>query len=118
MFHEPFSGTQPLCHPVGVDPRIPGQTGQRDLCAELTQMAVMGAIIGATGAAGQQLRALQLGERNARQAVRETARVAALSGMATVVAGAAAQAVSSNGMTRLAVLLATGTAVMYAAQGR
>lgn len=89
----------------------------RDLCADLTQMAIMGAVFGASGAAGQQLRALQLGQAKPRDAVRETLRVATISAAASLVAGAAAHAVSSNGLTRLAVLLATGTAVVYAAQG-
>ncbi|WP_200279249.1 hypothetical protein [Rhabdochromatium marinum] len=85
---------------------------------DLTQMALMGAVIGATGAAGQQLRAMQLGRTNARQMVRETARTALISGAASAVAGAAAHTVSRNGLTRLAVLLAAGTAVMYAAHSR
>lgn len=95
-----------------------GQPAPRDLCAELTQMAVMGAMIGATGAAGQQLRAMQLGHCTPRQVVRETTRVAAISGAASAIGGAAAYAVSSNGLTRLAVLLAAGTAVVYAAHSR
>ncbi|WPL18746.1 hypothetical protein Thiowin_03836 [Thiorhodovibrio winogradskyi] len=90
----------------------------RNLCADLTQMAIMGAVIGASGAAGQEIRALQLKQRSARQAVRETLRVAAISAAASAVAGAAAHAVSSTGLTRLAVLLAAGTAVVYAADSR
>jgi hypothetical protein len=81
-------------------------------------MAIMGAVIGASGAAGQELRALQLGQRSTREAVRETLRVAAISGAASAVAGAAAHAVASTGLTRLAVLLAAGTAVVYAANSR
>ncbi len=100
------------------DPRIAACPAPRDLCAELTQMALMGAVLGATGAAGQQLRAMQLGLSNPGQAVRETTRVAAISGAASAIAGAAAHAVSSSGLTRLVVLLAAGTAVVYAAHSR
>lgn len=81
-------------------------------------MALMGAVIGASGAAGQQLHAIQLGHATARQLVRETTRAALITGAASAVAGAAAHTVSRHGLTRLAVLLAAGTAVIYAAHSR
>lgn len=119
-------------HAVFPVPRQPGYPGDdprylaspapspapADLCADLTQMALMGAVIGATGAAARHLRAMQQGLANAGQTVRETARAALITGAASAVAGAAAHAVTRNGLTRLAVLLTAGTAVMYAAHSR
>jgi len=116
MNTQPVAPMQPA-YPGG-DPRYLADPAPGGLCADLTQMALMGAVIGAAGAAGRHLQAMQLGHANVRQTVRETARAAIITGAASAVAGAAAHAVSRNGLTRLAVLLTAGTAVVYASHSR
>jgi hypothetical protein len=87
-----------------------------DTCAALLQMAAMGAVIGASAAAGANILRVQREEIGAGEAIADTGRAAAAAAAATAVAGAAASAVASQGLGRLAVLLATGTAVMYGLQ--
>ncbi len=87
-----------------------------DTCANLLGLAALGAVVGGAAAAGANLRLLQRQELSAPAALADVGRAAAASAAATAVAGAVATAVSSHGVTRLAVLFATGAAVMYGLQ--
>jgi hypothetical protein len=87
-----------------------------DSCASLMQLAVIGAVVGGSAAAGANLRRLQNDTLTLGEALADVGRAAAVGGAATAVAGAVAGAVASQGAVRLAVLFAAGTAVMYGLQ--
>ncbi|WP_242477181.1 magnetosome protein MamC [Halochromatium glycolicum] len=87
-----------------------------DGCASLAQLALLGAVIGGSAAAGANLRRLQRQEVETLGAFADTGRAALATATATAVAGAAASAVSGQGLVRLGVLFASGTAVMYGIQ--
>ncbi|KAA6187043.1 hypothetical protein F2Q65_03945 [Thiohalocapsa marina] len=87
-----------------------------DTCSTLLQMATIGAVVGGTAAAGTNIRRLQNDEIQLNAALVDIGRAAATSAAATAIAGAAANAVAGQGLTRLAVLFAAGTATMYGLQ--
>jgi len=93
----------------------PGRT-TGDTCAALLQLAATGAVVGASAAGGANILRVQRHEIGAGEALLDTGRAAAAAGIATAVAGAAASAVANQGVARLGVLLAAGTAVMYSLQ--
>lgn len=82
-------------------------------CGGLVRLAALGAVVGGAVAAAASLARIQREEITANQAVAETARTMVASAAATVVAGAAASVVAEQGLVRLGVLFATGTAVLY-----
>jgi hypothetical protein len=110
--HHPVPA-QPMTQP---SPQYQISRSGGDTCATLLQMAAMGAVVGASAAAGANILRVQRDEIGAGEAIADTGRAAAAAAAATAVAGAAASAVASQGLGRLAVLLATGTAVMYGLQ--
>jgi hypothetical protein len=85
-------------------------------CADLVQLTVIGAVVGGSAAAGANIRRLQRDEVSIGQALVDTGRTAVASAAATAIAGAAATAITAEGLTRLAILFAAGTAVMYGIQ--
>ncbi|NBC47553.1 MAG: hypothetical protein GVY22_06105 [Gammaproteobacteria bacterium] len=87
-----------------------------DGCASLAQLALLGAVIGGSAAAGANIRRLQRQEVDTLGAFADTGRAALATATASAVAGAAASAVSGQGLVRLGVLFASGTAVMYGIQ--
>lgn len=87
-------------------------------CGQLVELATMGAMVGATGAAATTIGRMQRGEIDAGQAIAATARAGAAAAAATAIAGVAANAVASQGLVRLGVLFITGTAVMHAIRQR
>jgi hypothetical protein len=104
---------QPQAH-ESQQPQV-SRTGS-DTCAALLQLAVTGAVVGASAAGGANILRVQRNEISAGEAIADTGRAAAAAGVATAIAGAAASTVSNQGMVRLGVLLAAGTAVMYGLQ--
>jgi hypothetical protein len=89
-----------------------------DTCSGLVQLAAVGAVVGGSAAAGANLHRLRNDTMTLDEALADVGRAAAMGGAATAVAGAAASAVASQGVVRLAVLFAVGTAVMYGLQRR
>lgn len=87
-----------------------------DGCSALAQLALLGAVIGGSAAAGANIRRLQRQEVDTAGALADTGRAALASAAASAVAGAAASAVRQQGLLRLGVLFASGTAVMYGIQ--
>jgi hypothetical protein len=87
-----------------------------DSCGALAQLALLGAVIGGSAAAGANIRRLQRDEIDAAGALADTGRAALATAAASAVAGAAASAVRQQGLVRLGVLFASGTAVMYGIQ--
>ncbi len=87
-----------------------------DGCSALAQLALLGAVIGGSAAAGANIRRLQRQEADTAGALADTGRAALATAAATAVAGAAASAVRQQGLLRLGVLFASGTAVMYGIQ--
>jgi hypothetical protein len=87
-----------------------------DTCAMLIQLATIGAVVGGSAAAGTSIRRVQRDEMTMQNALADIGRAAAVSGAATAIAGAVAHSVAGQGLTRLAVLFAAGTAVMYGLQ--
>lgn len=85
-------------------------------CPALLQLATIGAVVGASTAAGSNIRRVQRAQITASQAFADTGRAAVSAAVATAVAGAVATAVSNEGLTRLGVLFAAGTAAMYGIQ--
>ena len=109
-------------YPVVVQPQSPysqqpqASRSSGDTCAALLQLAVTGAVVGASAAAGANILRVQRQEISAGEAIADTGRAAAAAGVATAVAGAAASTIANQGLARLGVLLAAGTAVMYGLQ--
>lgn len=99
-------------------PAVPVPRAADSACSTLIQLAAIGAVIGASAAAGANIRRVQRAEVDAGMALADTARAAAASAAATAVAGAVASAVAGQGLLRLGVLFAAGTAVMYGLQRR
>jgi hypothetical protein len=85
-------------------------------CSALLRLATLGAVVGGSAAAAANIRRVQQDEIDAGQALLDTGRTAVTSAAATAVAGAVATAVGNEGLARLGLLFATGTAVMYALQ--
>lgn len=81
--------------------------------AGIYEMARLGAVVGATGAAAANLHRLQQREVSGAEAAMNTARVGVASGLATVAATLVARQFRSPTLA-LAATLVTGTAAMYA----
>ena len=90
----------------------------QNTCADLLQLTVIGAVVGGSAAAGANLRRVQRDEISPGQALVDTGRTTTTTAAATAIAGAAATAITAEGLTRLGVLFAAGTAVMYGIQRR
>lgn len=88
------------------------------ICTTLVSLATIGAVVGASAAAGGNIVRVQREELTARAALADTGKAAVAGAAATAVAGLAASAVANEGLARIAVLFATGTAVMYGIQRR
>ena len=82
-------------------------------CSTLVRLAAVGAVVGGTAAAASNLQAVRASRIDAGQAVIDTGRAALATAVATAVGGAAAGAVAEQGLMRLGVMFAAGTAVMY-----
>jgi hypothetical protein len=106
----------PVSYDSSVLPAYPVARSSSDGCSALAQLAVIGAVIGGSAAAGANIRRLQRHEINAAGALADTGRAALATAAASAVAGAAASAVGQQGLLRLGVLFASGTAVMYGIQ--
>ncbi len=89
-----------------------------DTCRSLLQLATIGAVVGASAAAGANIRRMQRDEITGVEALVDTGRAAVTAAAASAIAGATATAVSNEGLARLGILLAAGTAVSYAIQRR
>lgn len=99
-------------------PQVGAQRMNDGACSTLISLATLGAVVGASAAAGANISRVQRAEITAVEALRDTGKAALAGAAATAVAGAAANAVATEGATRLAVLFAAGTAVMYGIQRR
>jgi hypothetical protein len=87
-----------------------------DACANIVGFAALGAVIGGAAAAGAGLRLVEREALTAGEALADVGRAAATGAAASAAAGAVATAVAGQGLTRLAVLFAAGTAAMYGLQ--
>ncbi|WP_462322489.1 hypothetical protein [Halochromatium sp.] len=104
-------------YPAMPHPSAPASgSAASDGCSALAQLALLGAVIGGSAAAGANIRRLQRQEVDAAGALADTGRAALATAAASAVAGAAASAVRQQGLLRLGVLFASGTAVMYGIQ--
>lgn len=83
-------------------------------CADLARLAILGAVVGGSAAAGRGFARVQRGEIDDLQALTSTGRSALASAVAAAAAGAAAGAVADQGLLRLGVMFAAGATVMYA----
>lgn len=109
-----MSGHTPIPYPAHQWlPEVHFQPTQ-DSCQALVRLATIGAVVGASAAAAKSIRQVQSADVTPTQALVDTGKAALITGAASAVAGAAAGAISGEGVTRLAVLFAAGTAVMYA----
>jgi hypothetical protein len=82
-------------------------------CASLLRLAALGAVVGGTVAAASNLRRLQSEQVHTGAALADTGRAAVATAAATALAGAVADTLSDQGLVRLALMFATGTAVLY-----
>jgi len=87
-----------------------------DSCQALLRLATIGAVVGASAAAANGIRRVQRDEATPTEALIDTGKAAVIAGAASAAAGAVAGAVAGEGITRLAVLFAAGTAAMYGIQ--
>lgn len=87
-------------------------------CTAVLQLATIGAVVGASTAAGTNIRRMQRDELTAVEALVDTGQAAVTAAAASAIAGAVATAVSNEGLTRLGILLAAGTAASYAIRRR
>jgi hypothetical protein len=111
--YDPSSGPDTRSAPVPAPAQAPASA---DGCAAIAQLALVGAVIGGSAAAGANIRRLQRQEVAVAGALADTGRAALATAAASAVAGAAASAVGQQGLLRLGVLFASGTAVMYGIQ--
>jgi hypothetical protein len=107
-------------HPITYDQPPDSRTWpiSSSTCNAMLQLATLGAVIGASAAAGANIRRVQRDEVSTGEALVDTGRAAVTAAAASAIAGAAAAAVSNEGLTRLGILFATGTAVSYTIQRR
>ncbi len=82
-------------------------------CSSLVRMAALGGLIAGSAAAAANLRRAGAGELEAGPAIVATARSAAIRAVATAAAGAVAGALAEQGLVRLGLMFAVGTAVVY-----
>jgi len=99
-------------------PGSPTQATSGTTCTAVLQLATIGALVGTSAATGANIRRVQRDEITAMAALVDTGRAAVTAAAATAIAGAATTAVSNEGLTRLGILFAAGTAVSYAIQRR
>lgn len=99
-------------------PVYPPQLNAGPDCATLMRMATMGAIVGGSAAAAQQLRGFQSGTQTPNGALAETGKAAVTAGIATAAAGAIASSFAEQGLARLGLMFLVGTAVVYGIQSR
>lgn len=89
-------------------PHNPVRSTTDGTCKAVLQLVALSAVVGASPAAGANIRRVQRDQVTAGEALVDTGRAAVT----------AAAAVSAEGLTRLGVLFAAGTAVSYAVQRR
>ncbi|GAB6039608.1 hypothetical protein [Endothiovibrio diazotrophicus] len=94
-------------------PAAPTYPSEENQCSTLVRLATLGAVVGGAAAAASNLRALRAERVEAGQAVIDTARTALATAVASAVGGAAAGVVAEQGVVRLGMMFAAGTAVMY-----
>ncbi|TCJ15516.1 hypothetical protein EZJ19_06705 [Parasulfuritortus cantonensis] len=82
-------------------------------CESLVSMALVGAVVGGSAAAAHNALRVKRDEIQFAEAMRRTGRTAIASAAATVVAGAAANAVAKEGVLRLSLMFGVGAAVLY-----
>ena len=99
-------------------PHNPVRSSSDGTCKAVLQLATLGAVVGASAAAGANIRRVQRDQVTAGEALVDTGRAAVTAAAASAIAGVAAAAVSNEGLTRLGILFAAGTAVSYAIQRR
>lgn len=87
-------------------------------CSALIRMATLGAMVGGSVVAAQQLRDFQSGVQTPGGALVETGKAALTAGLATAAAGAIASSFAEQGMGRMGLMFLIGTAAAYAIQGR
>ncbi|AFL73348.1 magnetosome protein MamC [Thiocystis violascens] len=104
--------------PVPMRPAYPAQPHAALDCAALMRLATTGAIVGGSAAAAHQVRRFRSGTQTPQGALAETAKAAAIAGVATVAAGAVASSVAEQGFGRLGLMFLVGTAVVYGIQTR
>lgn len=114
-----MSGVYEARGPVApYSPGEPPQTIGGPDCAALMRLATMGAIVGASASAAQQIRRAQAGTQTPTAALAQTGKAAVTAGVATAAAGAVASSVAEQGATRLGLMFLIGTAVVYGLQSR
>lgn len=94
-------------------PYVPVAEGPANACAEVINMALVGALIGGSAAAASNAIAMTHQQMNLGQALRETGRAALASSVATAVGGVVANTVSDQGLMRLSLMFGVGAAVLY-----
>lgn len=82
-------------------------------CSTLAGLAVLGGLVAGSTAAAANQRQVRAGTLETGLALIDTARTATIGAAATAVAGAVAGAVAQQGLLRLGLMLAVGTAVVY-----
>lgn len=111
MSNHPWAVATPLMSdPNGHWVQSPGAD---TACSTLAGLAVLGGLVAGTTAAAANLRQVRTGALDTGPALIATARTATIGAAATAVAGAVAGAVAQQGLLRLGLMLAVGTAVVY-----
>lgn len=100
-------------YPVTWQAAVPAPRAADTACSSLLRLATMGAVIAGSAAAAANLRRVSAGEALPASAVTDTARSAAIGAAATAAAGAVAGVVADQGLLRLGLMFAVGTAVVY-----
>lgn len=83
-------------------------------CSALVRLGLLGGLVAGSAAAATNLRHFRDGEVQSGSALVSTARSAAIGAAATATAGAVAGALAEQGLVRLGLMFAVGTAVVYA----
>lgn len=92
---------------------VPYQQQPESACTSLLRLATLGAVVGGAAAAAGGFRQVRNQQMEAGQALLHTGKMAAATGVATAMAGAAAGALADQGLLRLGVMFTVGAAAMY-----
>lgn len=117
--HDPYpcpypwapSGVPSPAHPSGA-PVHPTHHAALD-CEALVNLALVGAVVGGAAAAARNAHRVRSGHLEVADALLATGRGAVASAAATALAGAAAHALTREGVARVALMLGVGAAVLY-----
>lgn len=97
-------------------PAAPRTTSTGTDCGTLLRLATLGAIVGGSVAAADNMQRVESGELTSGAAFAATGKTAVTAALATAIGGAAASSIAEQGAMRLGIMFAAGTLALYGLQ--